>query len=62
MTQNQIHPLTAAGLMLTGWGAAIVQYLPTLVGFALTLLGLWLQRQENRRHERALSQISKGRP
>jgi hypothetical protein len=51
---HDFHPLYALGPFLTGAGAAVGQYLPTLVGFGLTVLGIWLQRREHRRHERAM--------
>lgn len=62
MDRNHLHPLIATGSLLSGVGALIGQYGPTLLGFALTLVGLWLDRRENRRHERALAEIQSGRP
>lgn len=57
MDRNHIHPLTTVGMMLSTAGAVVVQYLPTLIGFALTVLGIWLQRRENQRHERAMAAL-----
>jgi hypothetical protein len=55
VNHDHVHPLVAAGSALTGLGAVISDYAPTLVGFALTLLGLWLQHREHVRHETALA-------
>lgn len=61
MDRNHIHPLTTVGMMLSTAGAVVVQYLPTLIGFALTVLGIWLQSREHKRHEAAMAAIA-GRP
>lgn len=60
MDRHHVHPLTAVGLAFSSVGAAIVQYLPTLFGFALTVLGIYLQYRENRRHEREMDAITRG--
>lgn len=57
MNDHPVHPLVAAGSALSGFGAVVQAYLPTAVGFALTLVGLWLQRAEHRRHETAMDAI-----
>lgn len=57
MTDHNVHPLTAAGTALSGFGALVQQYAPTVIGFALTLVGLWLQRREHQRHEAAMAAI-----
>lgn len=63
MHEHHWHPLAAIGSMFTTVGAVINQYLPTLFGFGLTVLGIWLQRRENLRHERAMGRHdATGRP
>jgi hypothetical protein len=51
---EHLHPLIAWGTLWTGLGGLLNQYAPTLFGFALTLVGLWLERRENKRHEQAM--------
>lgn len=58
MNRHDAHPLTTVGLMLSTVGAVVVQYLPTLIGFALTVAGIWLQSREHRRHEHAMAALA----
>jgi hypothetical protein len=51
---HPIHPLVAVGSTISGLGAITSEYAPMLVGFLLTLLGIYLQRCEHKRHERAM--------
>ncbi len=56
MTDHKWHPLTAVGMMFGGVGAVLLQLAPALIGLASVVLGWWLQRQENMRHERTLAE------
>lgn len=62
MTDHKLHPLTAVGTLFSALGAVVAQYLPMLVGFALTVVGIWLQSRENRRHERAMAAVRERPP
>jgi hypothetical protein len=54
MDDHPIHPLVGIGTLFSSIGALTSEYVPMLVGFLVTLLGIFIQRCENKRHERAM--------
>lgn len=54
--------LATIGNCFTAMGAVVSQYAPTVLGFALTLAGLWLERRERRArdadHRRQLAELA----
>lgn len=57
MNRAHFEPLVAMGSLATFFGAIVDQYGAIIVGFGFTVLGLWLQRRENKRHEARMADL-----